>query len=290
MSADSSIPDPYGLQSFNRYSYVYNNPLTLSDPSGFEPFGHDSDGNATQYNDTGNGTVSNTYTGDTYAADKDRYTPSRSTYGQGVSPQDIAGKPGGGAERVGEYKISTKSWEITDFGIELGSNNLKYAKVVEAALDSRSYRQMGEKRDARKPSWIDVALVFLGLRAPFAAAEAAAAREAKLLAEARATAAKNTGDLTKAEIKQIQKTVDEAGRPLDVVGSAAAGTRRGVGTNDPIGKGPGTKSDIDYVAPPSSLGYYDGLQGKLPGIDPKTGIIPGVANPNIGPSIRFEPR
>ncbi len=35
MSADPNIPDPHNLKSYNRYSYVQNNPLTLYDPSGF---------------------------------------------------------------------------------------------------------------------------------------------------------------------------------------------------------------------------------------------------------------
>ncbi len=105
-----------------------------------------------------------------------------------------------------------------------------------------------------------------------------------------AKAAKGAGDLTRAEVRQIQGVVNEAGRPLEVIGSAATGTRRNVGTNLPLGKGPGKRSDIDYVVPPSSLQHFEGLQGKLPSIDPKTGIIPGVGNPNIGPSIRFEPK
>lgn len=96
-------------------------------------------------------------------------------------------------------------------------------------------------------------------------------------------------DLTVMEAKQIQSVVDQAGRPLEVVGSAAKGTRRGVGTNLPIGKGPGTKSDIDYLVPPSSMAYYEGLSNKLPSLDPKSGIIPGTHNPGIGPGIRFEP-
>jgi len=37
LSADPTIPDPGNTQAFNRYSYVMNNPLSLSDPSGFEP-------------------------------------------------------------------------------------------------------------------------------------------------------------------------------------------------------------------------------------------------------------
>jgi len=59
--------------------------------------------------------------------------------------------------------------------------------------------------------------------------------------------ASGLGDLNNAEVKMIQNVVDEAGRPLEVVGSAATGTRRGVGTDIPIGKGPGTRSDIRLV-------------------------------------------
>jgi hypothetical protein len=84
------------------------------------------------------------------------------------------------------------------------------------------------------------------------------------------------GDLTRAEAKAIQGVVNEAGRPLEVVGSAARGAR-------------GAGSDIDYVVPPSSLQNFKGLEGNLPSIDPSHGIVPGVGNPNIGPVIRFEP-
>lgn len=36
MSADAVIPDPFDLQSYNRYSYVENNPLRNTDPTGHE--------------------------------------------------------------------------------------------------------------------------------------------------------------------------------------------------------------------------------------------------------------
>jgi RHS repeat-associated protein len=39
ISADPYIPDPGNTQAFNRYSYVYNNPLSYTDPSGFTPIG-----------------------------------------------------------------------------------------------------------------------------------------------------------------------------------------------------------------------------------------------------------
>jgi RHS repeat-associated protein len=43
MSADPTIPHPFMLKSFNRYSYVLNNPLRLTDPTGFDD-GDGSDG------------------------------------------------------------------------------------------------------------------------------------------------------------------------------------------------------------------------------------------------------
>jgi hypothetical protein len=35
LSADTYVQFPYDLQSYNRYSYVHNNPLTYNDPSGY---------------------------------------------------------------------------------------------------------------------------------------------------------------------------------------------------------------------------------------------------------------
>jgi hypothetical protein len=88
------------------------------------------------------------------------------------------------------------------------------------------------------------------------------------------------GDLTPDEISQIQQVVDEAQRPLEIVGSTAKGTRRNPGSNLPIGKGANTRSDIDYLVPPGNHPYYRGLEGRLPSIDPETGIIPGRGNTN----------
>ncbi len=34
LSPDNHIQDPFNTQNFNRYGYVLNNPLTLTDPSG----------------------------------------------------------------------------------------------------------------------------------------------------------------------------------------------------------------------------------------------------------------
>jgi RHS repeat-associated protein len=39
ISADSLVPDSQNPQSFNRYSYGYNNPVKYTDPSGHDPLG-----------------------------------------------------------------------------------------------------------------------------------------------------------------------------------------------------------------------------------------------------------
>jgi len=41
MTADSTVPDPFDAQSFNRYSYVRNNPLLATDPTGYDDDGPD---------------------------------------------------------------------------------------------------------------------------------------------------------------------------------------------------------------------------------------------------------
>jgi len=46
LSPDSHIPDPTNPQSYNRYSYALNNPLTRIDPSGFEDETVPADGGA----------------------------------------------------------------------------------------------------------------------------------------------------------------------------------------------------------------------------------------------------
>lgn len=117
---------------------------------------------------------------------------------------------------------------------------------------------------------------------PNAASRSSSSQSARRAAKA--------GDLTWFERRRIQKAVNAAGRPITVVGSAARGERRNRWKRRlPVGKEPGTRSDIDYAAPRSSLPYFDDQLDKLPGLDRSHGIIPGPHDPNIGPGIRFEP-
>jgi hypothetical protein len=88
--------------------------------------------------------------------------------------------------------------------------------------------------------------------------------------------ASGLGDLSTDEVDRIQDIVEQAERPLDVVGSAARGER-----------GPG--SDIDYTTAGANWDYFKDLGQQLPGIDPDHGVLRGPADPYEGPSIRFEP-
>jgi hypothetical protein len=162
MSADLTIPNPRNLQSFNRYSYAYNKPLILWDPDGYEPWGTDSSGARTQYSDTGNGTASNSYTGDTYGTNSD-YSSSSSSYGSGVSARSIAGEDGGGGTAIGVYSNKDGTWHLTQFGITFGEKSKRNLEVLEAALDSRSYLEMGTKRSVKIPSLYELAEVGFAL-------------------------------------------------------------------------------------------------------------------------------
>jgi hypothetical protein len=88
-----------------------------------------------------------------------------------------------------------------------------------------------------------------------------------------AAGASRFGDLSEQEIQQIQSVVDKAGRPLDVVGSAARAERR-------------AGSDIDYTS--AWADYFNDHVDELPGMTDH-GMLQGGPDPSLGPSIRFEP-
>lgn len=82
------------------------------------------------------------------------------------------------------------------------------------------------------------------------------------------------GDLTVGEVNQIQAVVNQTGKPIDVVGSAARGTRTAA-------------SDIDYVVSEEDKNLIINNQAQLPKVDKSHGILTGRHNPAAGPAIRF---
>lgn len=54
MSADPIVQSPYNLKSFNRYSYVWNNPMRMFDPTGFKAYESSSEA-------SGGGSLSNSF-------------------------------------------------------------------------------------------------------------------------------------------------------------------------------------------------------------------------------------
>jgi RHS repeat-associated protein len=50
ISADTIVPNPMNLQSLNRFSYTYNNPIKYTDPSGHDPWWCETSECRTEYN------------------------------------------------------------------------------------------------------------------------------------------------------------------------------------------------------------------------------------------------
>lgn len=106
-----------------------------------------------------------------------------------------------------------------------------------------------------------------------------------------ATTAK-LGDLTPSEVAKIQAAADELGADLYVVGSAAKGARRNVGSDLPLaefgGSKIGTRSDIDYAV---KTGLDDAASAlKLPDMDSSWGVRGvGYLNLDNSPAVRFSP-
>ena len=150
MSADPHVTDPYNLQSFNRYAYVLNNPLSLTDPTGYEPWGTttNSEGNTvhTQFSDTGNGTVVNTYTGNIYSHNSET---SSHTHGSGVAATNVAGPAGEGTAPIATYSSTTGTWSPTAFGQSLAASSRPeiaqhlyfYSRPVSERIQLDAYRE-----------------------------------------------------------------------------------------------------------------------------------------------------
>jgi hypothetical protein len=102
------------------------------------------------------------------------------------------------------------------------------------------------------------------------------------------------GDLRAAEIAAIQTAANIAKEDIYITGSAARAARRNLDTDLPLGTfgqtKVGTRSDIDYAVRTAADDVVNGLNLKLPDVDPSFGIR-GVDYINLqsGPAIRFSP-
>ena len=177
------------------------------------------------------------------------------------------------------YDPRTGQWINRDHLQEAGGLNL-YSYVGGQVLTSID--PLGACLTKQDQALLAGGALIAAAAAAVIATDGLAAPEAVELAEAGladiegAETASGLGDLTLGEVEQIQNVVDTAGRPLDVVGSAARGARTAA-------------SDVDYTTANANYSNFEGLQDQLPGIDSEHGLLRGYADPTVGPSIRFEP-
>jgi RHS repeat-associated protein len=112
-------------------------------------------------------------------------------------------------------------------------------------------------------------------------------------AELRQSIRPENGMLTQVEINALQQIANKHNAVLEVVGSRANGKGRNIETNLPVGKGPGTRSDIDVRvsgdADIASRGMLSHDIANVPGGAAKvmSSSLPEV--PSSPPFIRFSP-
>ncbi len=158
LSADPTIPDPGNTQSYNRYSYVNNNPLTMTDPSGFTSTVYDRVGFAdTAHPSTGTGEAAISdyaFYGMTFDAPFCAHCGSDgggdSGYGSngatsGSSGNGVTGGAGGKYPGGGNTGTDSTAAEVTativeegivleDVGAQLGADLASFADSVLAVL------------------------------------------------------------------------------------------------------------------------------------------------------------
>lgn len=88
LSPDPLMSDPSNTQDFNRYSYVHNNPLSATDPSGYKImnwFGNEPDQQWAKYRDAGIGGLGGWMTGYTLDSDGNPSLGSNIPYNNGLA-------------------------------------------------------------------------------------------------------------------------------------------------------------------------------------------------------------
>jgi RHS repeat-associated protein len=100
------------------------------------------------------------------------------------------------------------------------------------------------------------------------------------------------GTLTSAERAEIQAIADRFGAQIDVVGSRAAGQGRNIENLDfPVGKGPNTRSDIDFIVNGQDIINSRGaLNDQLNRVGNGAGRLYSPSGVSEPPSIIFRPK
>jgi hypothetical protein len=100
-----------------------------------------------------------------------------------------------------------------------------------------------------------------------------------------------TGSLTPSETKALQGIADKYQTQIDVVGSRAAGEGRNIDTDLPVGKGEGTRSDIDVrIDGQVDIDSGGALSNDISNLSGGAGsIVSAGGYPSTGPTIIFRP-
>jgi RHS repeat-associated protein len=141
----------------------------------------------------------------------------------------LAGEVSSAVEYCAEVALTGTKWSWSDFGksILIGGAIGAVTAGLGGMLAARAARKAARAAEQR-------------------AAREAAERAARAAAPKPGPKMSPYGDLTAEELEKLQRVAKKIGEPIDVVGSTAKGTRRGVGTDLPIGKTKGTtRSDLD---------------------------------------------
>lgn len=291
-------PDPFvtrlSPQGFNRYSYVRNNPLTLVDPSGFlaecsypGACGEDAEERAREEGEArGEAEAQAASEAAAQAAAAEHACDGGLCGGQAPNTlTDPTSNPGARSARDAELNWTAGSQgnpfrnpnrlainTIDDEQGGIGSGGLPTAEIegMGEAAGPGALDNLGEIAESVGKAFDDL---FNAVERFVEELEQPKLGPRQAYVDAAGT---GLGDLTAEEVEQIQSVVDEAGRPLDVVGSAARGGRN-------------PASDIDYTTANANHQEFGDLARRLPGIDPDHGLLRGGPDPYEGPSIRFEP-